>query len=293
MRDSIDISVVIVSWNVEHLLRRCLASVTAQSGVAFEVFVVDNASSDGSGKMVKSEFPDVRLIENVQNVGFATANNQVLPAARGRHVLLLNPDTKLPEDTLRKTVAYLDAHHDVGVLGCTILHDDGKVQRSILRFPTVVSQAMVLLKLQAFTLKPKILRQYYALDFDYAQEHDVDQVMGAYFAMNGEVVRTVGLLDGRFFAWFEEVDYCKRVHKAGWKIRYTPSFSITHTGGQSFNQLLSIEQQVIFNRSMIHYFRKHHHFWAVGLLLVLTIPSFGFALAENIIRRWYVPKAVR
>lgn len=293
MRESIDISVVIVSWNVEKQLRRCLSSVMAQSGVAFEVFVVDNASSDGSGEMVKKEFSDAQLIENAQNVGFATANNQVLPAARGRHMLLLNPDTKLPDDTLRKTVAYLDAHRDVGVLGCAILHDDGKVQRSVLRFPTIFSQALVLLKLQAFTLKPKILQQYYALDFDYSQERDVDQVMGAFFAINGEIVRTVGLLDGRFFAWFEEVDYCKRVQKAGWKIRYTPLFSITHTGGQSFNQLLSIEQQVIFNRSMIHYFRKHHSFLAVGILLVLTIPSFGFALAENIIRRWYVPKAIR
>ncbi len=293
MRESLDISVVIVSWNVEDLLRRCLFSILSQGGVSFDIHVVDNASSDGSVAMVKKEFPAVQCIENVQNVGFATANNQVLPAVRGRHVLLLNPDTQLPGDVLRKTVAYLDAHHDVGIVGCTILHDDGRLQRSVLRFPTLVSQALVLLKLQALTLKPKVLQRYYALDFNYQKEQDVDQVMGAFFAVNGDVIRQVGLLDGQYFAWFEEVDYCKRAQRAGWKIRYTPSFSITHTGGQSLSQLLSIEQQVIFNRSMIHYFRKHHSFLAAGILLVLAIPSLLFALAENIIRHWYVPKAVR
>ncbi len=289
----IDISVIIVSWNVREQLARCLASLVQQQGIRSEVFVIDNASADGSAQMVGEKFPEAHLTANTQNLGFARANNQVLSAARGRHVLLLNPDTELPPETLMRTVRYMDAHADVGVLGCTIHHADGSLQRSVLRFPTFLSQAMVLLKVQAFTQRPRPLRRYYALDFDYHKEADVDQIMGSFFVVRRAVFDEIGPLDNGFFLWFEEVDFCKRARAAGWIVRYTPDFTITHMGGESFRQLLSIEQQLIFDRSMLRYFRKHRAFLAYLGLLILCAPNLFFAFGEQFLQRWYEPKPVR
>lgn len=289
----IDISVIIVSWNVREQLARCLVSITRQQDVRYEVFVVDNASADGSAQMVREKFPDVQLTANTQNLGFARANNQVLSATSGRHLLLLNPDTALPPQTLERTVKYLDEHEDVGVLGCTIHHTNGSLQRSVLRFPAFLSQAMVLLKVQAFTQRPLPLRRYYALDFDYQKKADVDQIMGSFFAVRRAVVDEIGPLDNGFFLWFEEVDFCKRARRAGWIVRYTPEFSITHAGGESFRQLLSIEQQLIFDRSMLRYFRKHHAFLAYLGLLILCAPNLLLAFGEQFFQRWYEPKPVR
>lgn len=292
-KTSTDISVIIVSWNVRERLVACLSSLAAQEGVRSEVFVVDNASADGSAQMVQEKFSNVRLTANTQNVGFARANNQVLEETSGRHILLLNPDTVLPADALAKTVRYLDAHSDVGVLGCAIRHTDGTLQRSVLHFPTFWSQAMVLLKVQAFTQKPKPLKKYYALDFDYEKEADVDQIMGSFFAVRRAVFDEIGTLDDGFFLWFEEVDFCKRARKAGWAVHYTPSFAITHAGGESFRQLLSIEQQLIFDRSMLRYFRKHSSVIAYAGILLFCLPNLLFAFAEQFLQRWYEPKPVR
>ncbi len=293
MVDRVDISVVIVSWNVRDALRQCLASVFQERGLTYEVFVVDNASADGSAAMVRQEFPQAQLLANTRNIGFAQANNQALTHATGRAVLLLNPDTLLHEGTLASIVAYFDAHADVGILGGKIFHGDGSLQRSVLRFPTFASQALVLLKVQAFSLAPKPLRDYYALDFDYTREADVDQVMGSFFAIRRAALDGIGNLDGGFFLWFEEVDYCKRAKAAGWNVRYTPAVSVTHIGGKSFGQLLSLEQQIIFNRSMLRYFHKHHGMLAYAAIFLLSFPSYLLAVGENLVRRWYVPKSVR
>lgn len=293
MHDRLDISVIIVNWNVRERLERCLSSLFSQEGCTYEVFVVDNASNDGSAAFVAERFPQARLIANTQNVGFARANNQALRESRGDVLLLVNPDTILPQDTLARTVQYFTAHPDVGILGCRLQHSDGSLQRSVLRFPTFWSQALVLLKVQAFTHRPAALRKYYALDFDYNRDMDVDQVMGSFFAVRRAVYDDLGSLDGHFFVWFEEVDYCRRAHAAGWRVRYTPSITVTHVGAESARQLLSIEQQIIFNRSLLHYFRKHHSLFAYAGLLTLSGVSYLLAFGEEFFRRWYVPKPVR
>lgn len=288
-----DISIIIVNWNVREHLERCLSSLLTQQGCLFEVFVVDNASNDASAALVAERFPQVRLIANTQNVGFARANNQALLEAKGAVLLLLNPDTILPKDALRRTVQYFAAHTEVGILGCRLQHSDGSPQRSVLRFPTFCSQALVLLKVQAFTQKPLPLQRYYALDFDYAHDADVEQVMGSFFALRRAVYDAIGPLDKQYFVWFEEVDYCRRARAAGWRVRYTPSITVTHVGAESARQLLSIEQQIIFNRSMLHYFRKHHSILAYAGLLVLSVLSYVLAFGEEFFHRWYVPKPVR
>lgn len=288
-----DLSVVIVSWNAVADLERCLRSVQAQTDVAMETFVVDNASTDGSARMVQHAFPGVRLIENQENRGFAAACNQGLRVAAGRHLLLLNPDTIVPAGTFAATVAYLDRQPDVGILGCALQHADGRRQRSVLRFPTLASQLLVLLKVQAFTQRPRALRRYYALDFDYAREADVDQVMGSFFAFRRAVLEQLGFLDEGFYIWLEEVDYCKRAVTAGWRVRYTPTIRVTHIGGTSQEQLPSRKRQRIFNSSLLHYFRKYRPGVPVLLLRCFIVLNMLLASVEDFARRFYAPKPVR
>lgn len=288
-----DLSVIIVSWNVRAQLESCLASLASQQGIFCEVIVVDNASHDGSADMVARRYPTFRLFHNDTNTGFAHAVNQGLTHANGRHNLLLNPDTVVPEGMLAKTVQYLDEHHEVGILGPKVLHEDQSLQRSVLRFPTLFSQMLVLLKIQAFTQRIPALWRYYAKDFDYSRESDVDQVMGSYFAFPRTVYEKIGPLDEKFYIWFEEVDYCFRVHAIGMRVRYAPTLHVIHAGGKSESQVPAIKKQWIFNHSMRHYFRKHHGFGAWLVLALLSIPSFFLSLLEDLIRPLYAPKPVR
>ena len=287
-----DISVIIVNWNVRELLLACLESLREQTGVRHEIIVVDNASRDESAEAVERQYPKVTLIANKNNRGFARANNQGIRLAKGRHILLLNPDTVVRPDTLRQTVAFLDNHPDIGILGCKILNRDGSRQRSIRRDPSFSSQALILAKLHAFFPKLNPLRRYFASDVTYDHEQDVEQVMGAFLAFRASLTNRVGLLDEGFFLWFEEVDFCKRVRAAGLRIVFLPSITITHFGGESFGQLLSIEQQLIFNRSLLRYARKHLSPLSCVFLTLLTPLSLFFALLEPMIRRHYVPRPI-
>lgn len=288
----IEISVIIVNWNVRKLLLDCVESVLQQKNVRFEIIVIDNASRDGSAEALKERFPQVQLIENKNNRGFARANNQGIRLASGRHILLLNPDTVVQPDTLQKTVAFLDAHSDVGIIGCKILNRDGSRQRSIRRNPSLLSQTLILLKMQAFFPNWRPLRKYFATDFSYAREENVEQVMGAFLAFRALLTKSVGLLDEGYFLWFEEVDFCTRAQRAGFRIVFVPSMTITHLGGESFAQLLTIEQQLIFNRSLLRYAKKHFNPLAWFLLVLLTPVSLALALLEPFIRRIYAPKPV-
>lgn len=289
----VDLTIIIVSWNVREHLDRCLQSSLGQPGVSYEVLVVDNASADQSADLVRERYPNVQLIANHENRGYARANNQAIAKARGKFLLLLNPDTVIHKGTLAATVKYLSEHPKVGILGCRIENEDGSLQRSVRRFPTLVSQIWILLKLHRFFSGLSSLKRYLALDFDYAREQDADQVMGAFFAFRRELLETVGTLDDGFFLWFEEVDFCRRAKNAGWLVRYVPSFAITHVGGESFGQLLSVEQQTFFNRSLLRYFRKHHSVEAWLMLLILTPLSLLLAFVEHFFRRWYAPESFR
>ncbi|MBI3956660.1 MAG: glycosyltransferase family 2 protein [Candidatus Kerfeldbacteria bacterium] len=288
-----DITVIIVNWNVRELLRSCLTSVMAQHNVNAEVIVVDNASHDGSVAMVRQEFPSIQVIANDRNLGFATANNQGIRQAHGRCLLLLNPDTDVPDGALAKTIRYFDEHPDVGIVGARLTNSDGSLQRSVRRDPTFAALALVLCKFQAFFPNLGPLRRYWYADFDYTQEQDVSQVMGAFFAINGEVPKKVGLLDEAFFLWFEEVDYCARVRRAGFRVRYVPTISITHRGGESFRQLFNLRQQIIFNASLLTYVKKHQPWRSWAALAVLTPVSLLFAIGEPLIRPLYAPKTLR
>lgn len=256
--DKIDISIVIVSWKVRELLKKCLESINSSRGdLQLEIFVVDNASNDGTVEMVKNDFPSVKLIASDKNLGFAKANNLALKQAAGDYVLLLNPDTEIKSDTLTESIAFMKSHPKCGAMGQKMLYPDGKIQPSIRRFPKILPIILMLSKLPKMLPHLKSVENYLATDFDYGRERIVDQIMGAYMFMPREAIEKIGFLDERFFIWFEEVDYCRRLKAGEFEVWYSPSVSIMHVGGKSFAQQAIISNQWRFFSSALKYFLKY------------------------------------
>ena len=253
-----DLSIIIVSWNVRELLKKCLNSIYKHTqGIYFEIFVIDNNSSDETAVTVKQNFPDVKLFANEENKGFAAANNQGIKKAVGDYILLLNPDTELKEDSMTKIVDFMRADSNCGIAGCHLLNANGSHQDSVRKFPGFLDQALILLKLHHILPNLTPLRRYLCANFDYSREQKVDQIMGAFFMIRREVIEKIGMLDEKFFTWFEEIDFCLRAKQAGWNVIYTPLTSITHHFGQSFKQMMTVEKQKIWNKSVRYYFLKH------------------------------------
>lgn len=280
-----DLSIIIVSWRVRDLLRQCLRSIYQKTvGLQFEVFVVDNNSLDGTVELIKDEFPDVHLIVNPKNFGFAKANNQAIKLAAGRHILLLNPDTEFFDNALGRLVELMDKNKEWGIAGCRILNSDRTPQPSVRRFPGWFTQALILLKLHHLPPFKKFLRRYLASDCNYQSISEVEQVMGAFFAIRRETLDMVGLLDEKYFFWFEEVDYCRRAKDVGLKVIYTPEPAIIHHGAGSFRQL-DWQKQIIWNHSLQHYFWLHGKRWQWFILWLLQPLSILLALLADLWRR--------
>lgn len=254
-----DLSVIIVNWNVSDLLKRCLWSIFQNTdGITFEVFVVDNASADDSVEMVRTEFPQVHLIANRENAGFARANNQGLERAVGAVVLLLNPDTEMVGNTLGALVRVAKEHESAGVIGGQFFNPDGTLQPSVRRFPKLLDHLMILLKLHHLFPGARALARYLATDLDPSAPQTVEQVSGTFMGITRAATKIVGVLDERFFIWYEDVDYCKRVRAAGLTVLYTPEIKIINHGGKSFAKVVALKKQKMMNRSMGQYFKKHH-----------------------------------
>jgi len=271
-----DISIIIVSWNVREKLKQNLAALYKSHGnFSFEIFVVDNNSTDGSVKMVREKFYQVKLIVNQENLGFAKANNQAIKLASGRYILLLNPDMKVFPDTLVNLVSWFNLHQQAMVVGCKLVNEQGGIIRHVRCFPTIWDQLAIVLKLPYFL--PSILDKYLRDDFVYSEENKVDSVRGSFFAINRQAINKIGLLDERYFVWFEEVDYCKQVKQAGGEVWYTPAVKCVDLVGQSFKQLDRGVTQKYFRDSMLKYFKKWqpvYEYW----ILKTTWP-FGMFIA--------------
>ncbi len=250
------LSVIIVSWNVRQLLHDCLTSLaTAEDNL--EIIVVENSSSDDTAAMVRQDFPTVVLIENKDNLGFAAANNLGIKKATADVLLLLNPDTIVPAGSLTTMLDYLQTHPEVGLIGPHILNPNGTTQASVRGNPTGWNQLFVLLK--QINVMPWLpgLGSYLRRGFDYKKTQEAEQLMGAALMFPRSTLNKVGPLDEQFFLWFEEIDFCLRIRHAGLKIIYLATSVITHHGGASFNQRLTVEKQQIFNRSLLAYLQKH------------------------------------
>lgn len=266
-----DLSIIIVNWKVRYLLEKCLDSIYAYAGkYNIEVVVIDNDSRDGTAEMVMVQYPEVIMIALPSNNGFAKANNLGIKRSSSDLVMLLNPDTEITAGFFDKIFDYFHKNPEVGVVGPQILNPDRTNQPSVRSFPTLLSQILILLKLRNI-IKDKTpgLKNYLQFDFDYQQEQTVEQIMGAAMIIRRKILDEIGLLDEKFFIWFEEVDFCKRAHDAGIIIKYLPTAKIIHHSGASFDRAKILQKQLIFNKSLLHYFWKHKPFWHYLILLLL------------------------
>ncbi len=271
------LSVLIVNWNVRELLRECLRSIERGRGdLEVEVIVVDSASSDGSAAMVAAEFPWVTLLPQGENVGFPRGNNIALAHARGDYLLLLNPDTVVLGDALPALVAYLQAHPDVGVVGPQLLNPDGSVQSSRRRFPTLATGFLESTWLEG--LAPGVLRRYYALDLPDDAPADVDWLTGACLMAPRAVYARVGGLDEGYFMYSEELDWCRRIVAAGWRVVYYPAARVVHHVGKSSEQAVTA-RHINFQRAKLRYFRKYHGRGAAALLRAFLLLSYAWQMA--------------
>ncbi len=256
--NKIDLSIIIVSWNVRELLRECLLSIqNSKQDLSYEIIVIDNASTDNTREMLEQDFPNLDVEYNKVNEGLAKPWNRAAEKSKGEYLLFLNDDTKIFDHVLDKCVTELKSDNNIGVLGCKIKNPDNSIQLSVRRFPTVWNQAVILSKLH--NIFPSLIRSYMMTDFDYNKSQNVDQVMGAFFLLPRTVFEKINGFDEEFFIWFEEVDVCRRVYDAGYVVRYFADASIIHYGGASFSQRRPLKLQKMFNKSLKIYFKKHHH----------------------------------
>jgi GT2 family glycosyltransferase len=252
-----ELSVLIVNWNTRDLLAQCLTSIVSDptwlAGYSAEVWVVDNASSDGSPEMVREQFPWVKLIENGENVGFARANNQAIRRSSGAYLLLLNSDTAVKPHAVQRLLSFMAEHPEVGAAGARLFYADGTMQTSCYPAPSLSRELWRLFHLDA--LWP--YSAYRVGSWDFVKTHPVDVLLGACLMLRREVVDQVGLLDETYFMYSEEVDLCHRIRQAGWLIRWVPEAEVIHFSGQSTKQA-AVDMFLQLYHGKLRYFRKHH-----------------------------------
>ena len=267
------LSIVFLNYNTRDLTRQALNSVLAAAeGLAVEIFVVDNASVDGSADMVAAEFPQVKLICNEANVGFAAGNNVALRQVTGEYVLLINTDTIVRRDALRTMVEFLDAHPEAGACGCKILDPDGTLQLDSRRgFPTPLAAFCKMSGLSRFFPKHPLIAHYHMTYLDPEQTAEVEVLSGSCMMVRKAAMDQVGLLDEDYFMYGEDIDWCYRFHQAGWKIYYVPTTSIIHFRGESGR---GVPLRILYrkSRAMSIFVNKHmarrYRFFPLWLLQV-------------------------
>ncbi|MBK7256575.1 MAG: glycosyltransferase [Ignavibacteriae bacterium] len=264
-----DLSVIIVNYNVRQFLENALTSIgRALEGLTGEIIVVDNASDDGSAAMVRAKFPAVRLIESAENLGFARANNLALREARGRHLLLINPDTIVQEDTCRVMVDFLDAHPEVGLAGCKILNPDGSFQLPCRRsFPTPWVAFTKTVGLSSLFPRSRMFGRYNLTYLDPDASYEVDAVSGSFMMLRREVYEKIGGLDEAFFMYGEDLDWCYRVKQAGWSVSYVHTTRIIHFKGESTRRS-NLDEVRVFYGAMVLFVQKHFSHSRIGLLFL-------------------------
>lgn len=254
-----DLSILIVNYNTCQLTVDCLRSVFAsETEYTYEVILIDNNSKDESVQTIRELFPQVKLIENTENTGFAKANNQGMEVAEGRYMLLLNSDTIIQQDTIQTMVAFMDYNPIIGASGCKIVLPDGSLDKACKRgFPTPSASfyyAFGLSKL--FPNKPEF-NQYQLGYLNPDVEYPVDCLVGAFMLVRRETIEQVGGLDETFFMYGEDIDWCYRIKQAGWGIHYYPRTTIIHyKGGSARRRPFKIIYE--FHRAMILFHRKHY-----------------------------------
>ena len=258
--NNIDVSIVIVSWNVGHFVKECLLSILTNKEAAYEIIIVDNASEDNTVEYIERYWSSVILIVNEKNLGFAHANNQGIQIARGRYIVLLNPDTKVVGSAIDTIVEFMDSQPEVGLAGGKLLNTDGTLQPSLREFPNPMRDFLyisglttVLRAIERRWLQPRPSKNTDTSEWRY---HD-GYVNGAFLIIPRNIVVEIGLLDERYPLYFEEVDLCYRVLGNGHRIAYYPSAEVIHYGGQSSSQI-GAKSHRLYIMSLFLYYRKFY-----------------------------------
>jgi GT2 family glycosyltransferase len=254
-----DVSIVIVSWNVRDLLRDCIRSIEDETRRPHEIIVVDNQSPDGSADMVRDEFPHVRLIANSDNRGFAAANNQGLSVARGRNVLLLNPDTLVLDGAIDTMLEWLERHPDLGCVGCQVLETESDVQLTCFSDPGPLNLLLVETGLHRLLAGSRFFGRPEYVGWDRGDARDVEVVSGMFMLLPRAVVDEVGPMDDAFFVYSEEADWCRRIRDAGYRCAFTPVARIRHReGGGKSTASMRPRMYVQLQKSKLIYVDKHY-----------------------------------
>lgn len=267
MPAKIDLSIIIVTWNVRDLARACLQALPAAlapapeagatravvgathaSPMQHEIIVVDNASTDGTAEMLRRDYPGVQLLCNEENLGFARANNRGLAQARGRYVVLLNADTEPRPGSLAAMIRFMDAHARCGAASPRLVRPDGTAQ------PYAFGKDPSPLYLMRRGLAHR--RSAYLHDWAVSEPVQVDWVSGACLVARREAIARVGGLDERIFMYFEDNDWCRRMRRAGWEVWYDPGAEVMHIGGASLGQ--NPHARAAYYESLVYFYRKHY-----------------------------------
>lgn len=307
---AIDLSIVIVNWNVRELLRRCLTSLASSDDLHFktgalsgqaiaahdhtwqaEVVVVDNASHDGSVGMLVEAFPWATVIVNTENVGFSRGNNLGLERTHGRYVLFLNPDTELTPQALTRMLAYAESQPEIGILGPQLRYADGSLQSSRRRFPTLATLFVESTVVQRLFPRNRLLSRYYVLDRPDDAISRVDWVVGACMLVRRDVLDAIGGFDEGFFMYSEELDLCHRAVDAGRQVVYFPDSVIVHFEGKSSEQVVAA-RHIRFHTSRVRYCCKYHGRLAATILRLFLLLTFAFQWLEEGVKwlaGWIMP----
>jgi len=263
MRNKIDLSIIIVNYNTRKLLKGCLESIFQKiEDINLEVLVIDNASSDKSLEIAKEELLKTKVLINRENVGFAGANNQGIKEAKGKYILLLNPDTIILDENLEKLIEFMDSHSEAGACGPLVLNSDGTMQKQCKRgFPIFWTSFSYYSGLWKLFPKNKWWRRkfgsYFLLDKPEDKICEIDCLSGAAMMFRKEIVDKIGLLNEEYVMYWEDVEWCFRIKKAGWKIYYIPLARIMHYGGVSGSQVHASRNLWYFHRGAYLFYNQY------------------------------------
>lgn len=258
----IQLSIIIVNWHSRDYLRECLASILGTTrDLGKEVIVIDNGSYDGAGEMIAGEFPSVMFIQHTVNGGFSAGNNIGFSRAEGTYILMLNPDTIVRGGAVRQMVKFLEGHPAYGAVGCRILSADGVIDfHGGRKMPTLWSESVVFLMLRKMFGNREIFSSTLLEHWDHASSRDVQLLSGSCMMFRREVLGKLGGMDEGFFMYGEDMDFCHRMMKVGWKLRYFAEAEVMHHGSRSTSKA-GLSMNVEGTRSMKRFFTKHRGMW--------------------------------
>lgn len=281
---TIDLSVIIVSWNTRELLLGCLRSLPwHESGLRMEAIVVDNASTDGTVQAVMSEFPQATIIRNDRNTGFAAGNNAGLRVAGGRFVALINSDVVVLPGCLEMLISQMDQNPEIGIMGPKILWPSGLLQDSCRRFPSLWNNFCQVTGLRLLFPRQAFFSGEHMMYFRHDRTLVVDYLVGCFLVARREMILDIGLMDERFFMYAEEIDWCKRAALGGWDVVFYPDAAAIHYGRASSSKdptRFALEQQ----RSVLQYWQKHHRPAEVAVIRAMNLVQWSFRLLRYSLR---------